>query len=182
MNLQLIIADSLAGDEKAKKIIYDKIYSTIYATCMKYSPTEGEDYTQDCLIRVFDILHLFTGDSVKHLCGWVKRICINYVLVEKKRKKIKISWEANITNVPYEESVSNELKYTDEEVQNAIDKLSKHHRTIFNLFVREGYSHKEIGEKLNIDDNASKASLYLAKKRLKALLEKADNKQENTTL
>lgn len=175
MDLRPIITKALDGDEKSRKIIHDTIFSTIYATCNKYSPTEGEDYTQDCLIRIFDILHLFTGNSIKHLCGWSKRISINYVLSEKKRNKIKISWEANISNIPYDDSKINDLRYNEEEIQTAIDKLTTHHRTIFNLFVREGFSHKEIGEKLNIDDTVSKASLYLAKKRLKKLLEKANN-------
>lgn len=171
MNVSPIIKKALSGDEKSKTLIYENIYTTVYGTCMKYSKTEGEDYSQDCFIRIFDVLHLFNGESLKHLRGWCKRICVNLVLSDLNKKKIKYSWDSLISNIPNDDSISHtEMIYSEDEIEIAIDQLSKKQRNVFNLFVREGYTHKEIGWKLNMDEKTSKSNLYLAKNRLKVLL------------
>lgn len=103
--------------------------------------------------------------------GWMRRIAVNECLMLIRKKKmlmIDIDGAREISNK--EQSIADILEYN--ELLEILDELPTGYRTVFNLFVIEGYKHREIAEKLEISINTSKSQLILAKKRLAEILNK----------
>ncbi len=159
-----------AGDNKAFKKIYDKHSPTMYSICLRYMTNEDEakDALQEGFIKVFKNISSFSFTGSFE--GWMKRIFVNssIELIRKRRKHLDVS-ELN----------SNEIKLTAqiptgeldaEKMMKVVQNLPEGYRTVFNLFVVDGFSHKEISEKLNINENTSKSQLFKARKQLQTWL------------
>ncbi len=140
---------------------------------MRYMKNEVD--AEDALIKgfykIFKNLHLFKGEGSFE--GWMKRIVINECLM-LLRKNHNINMMVAIDDT----SVMNTLKVdfvdnlTYQEVLALLDELPVGYRTVFNMYVIEGYKHREIGEALGISINTSKSQLILAKKKLQQLVKK----------
>jgi len=137
---------------------------------LKYAPnrTEAEDSLQDAFITIFKRIEQYEGKGSFE--GWMKRITVNTVL-QKYRKK-------RLFDIPNEE----QLEAVDEiEVENVdvplqyllqiVQELPDRYRLVFNLYVLDGYSHKEIAEMLDISDGTSKSNLARARMILKTKIE-----------
>ena len=141
--------------------------------CLRYMKNEVD--AEDALIKgfykIFKNLHSFKGEG--SLEGWMKRIVVNECLM-LLRKNHNINMMVAIDDA----SVMNSLKVdfvdnlTYKEVLALLDELPVGYRTVFNMYVIEGYKHREIGEKLGISINTSKSQLILAKKKLQQLVKK----------
>jgi RNA polymerase sigma-70 factor (ECF subfamily) len=132
---------------------------------------DAEDALIKGFYKIFKNLHSFKGEG--SLEGWMKRIVVNECLM-LLRKNHNINMMVAIDDA----SVMNSLKVdfvdnlTYEEVLALLDELPVGYRTVFNMYVIEGYKHREIGEKLGISINTSKSQLILAKKKLQQLVKK----------
>ena len=173
MTLEKNIKKALDGDELANKIIYDKIYKVIYKSCSMFSTNkyDTEDKIQDCMIKIFDVLDLFYGKTDEDLGRWVNRIAINHNIDRHRKKKPNLTNRVEFVDPAFDD-YNEEVKYEQEEMLEAIGKLSDKYQAIFNMFVLDGYSHREISKILNMPDDSSKAIFYLAKNKLKRILEK----------
>ena len=101
--------------------------------------------------------------------GWIRRIMVNESLMFlRKRKPTEEAYEPREGDAKQTINVVDDLQAAD--ILKLLDQLPNGYRTIFNLYVIEGYKHREIAEKLNISINTSKSQLILAKKRMKELL------------
>lgn len=173
IDLQETIESCLKKDNKAYKALYDSMYSTVYKTCMRYSPNEmvAKDYIQECFIRIFDKLEMFIGDTMAELGAWVKRVCINYCIDQARGFKPTFCEHVEVNRLSSETS-NHDLggEFTLSEILNAIHKLSPRYKTVFNMFVLDGYTHEEITRELGLNPGASKANLFKAKRRLKEIL------------
>jgi RNA polymerase sigma-70 factor (ECF subfamily) len=166
-HLQQLIQQCLNGHEKARRELYDLFASGMYAICLRYSKDENaaKDVFQDGFIRVYRYLKDYKGAGSFE--GWMKRIFVNTSL-EHLRKNNK--WL--FTSEPGEDLLSDgvqpsayeHLAYQD--LIRLISALPDGYRTVFNLFVIEGYSHKEIAEMLNISESTSKTQLFKARRQL----------------
>jgi len=163
----------LIKDNKAQDELYNMMYSTVFNTCMRYAPNEatGKDYIQECFIKIFDKIDLFIGDTVAELGAWVKGLCIHYCVDQTRALKIKYSENTDLSKFESDDSEYDlESQYTLSEIFNAIHLLSPKYKTIFNMFVLDGYSHNEITKELGLNPGTSKATLFKAKKKVKEIL------------
>lgn len=139
--------------------------------CLKYSrnKTEAEDNLHDSFITIFDKLDQFRFKGSFE--GWIKRIAVNTVL-QKYRKEQHL----NVVSENIEDEMEVDTEGTDISLSTLlgyIQELPHKYRLTFNLYVLDGYSHKEIGEMLGTSIGTSKSNLARAKAILRDKIEKA---------
>lgn len=139
---------------------------------------EAEDVMIHAFYKIFDKIDSYNGDGSFE--GWMKRILVNEALMHiRKRNNLHLAVEVQDIDVPETTNVVDQLQYEDLLV--LLEQLPVGYRTIFNLYVIEGYKHREIAELLDISINTSKSQLILAKKRMKKLVETFElKKKENS--
>jgi len=154
----------------AQKKLYEEYYDVLMGICLRYASTyiEAEDVLHESFIKIYKNIDKYKpGTSLK---GWMSRIVVNTSIDHyRKRSKRKTVGLDNVfhlkTNAP---SVLETLSV--EEIIGAMHQLSSMYRTIFNMFVVEGYPHKIIAKKLNISESTSRSNLVKARKKLKEIL------------
>jgi RNA polymerase sigma-70 factor (ECF subfamily) len=169
-----IIEGCMNGDRKFHEILYHTLSSKMFSVCLRYANeyNSAEDLMQDGFVKVFNNIHKFRGEGSFE--GWVRRIFVN-TCIEHFRKKSNMYVVAETEVLHYEYYEDNALqKLMKEDLVKMIQTLSTGYRTIFNLYVMEGYSHKEIAELLNISEGTSKSQLararYLLQKKVAELM------------
>lgn len=134
-----------------------------YAICMRYTHdmAEAEDILQDGFVKIFKSMDSFTRAGSFE--GWMKRIIVN-TAIEYFRKRTNLY---SITEFEHAESVSYDEQTIENIAAGDILKLIKElpigYRTVFNLYAIEGFSHKEIGDMLEISEGTSKSQLARAR-------------------
>ncbi|MBT8232942.1 MAG: sigma-70 family RNA polymerase sigma factor [Saprospiraceae bacterium] len=162
-------------DPLAQKALYDKFSPVLYGICLRYlkNTTEAEDVLIESFYKIFNKINQFKSQGSFE--GWMKRIVINESLM-KIRKKNNLSLHVEIEKAYYvneKSRVISDINY--KELLQLLEDLPTGYRTIFNLYVIEGYKHREIAEKLGISINTSKSQLILAKKKMRDLYKKKHN-------
>ena len=177
MNLDKSFIDKLVKkDEKAQKAFYQLLAPKMYGICLRFAANraEADDILQEGFIRVFTHLKDYRGEG--SLEGWVRKTIVNTAInFYKKRMKRGSNTELeNIRNRPDEHYYVIE-KMAADDILDLIRELPDGYRTVFNLNVIEGYTHKEIGQMLDISENTSKSQLSRARaslqKKLKVIKE-----------
>ncbi len=175
-----LIKACVNGERKSQQILYQSFYGKMLGICTRYANdiNEAKDILQDGFIKVF--IKLNTFENKGSLEGWVRRIVINNAIDHvRKKKDFLVNFDdeetifENVKNGYYDEFEPE--KYSDlkaEKIIKLVQKLSPAYRIVFNMFVIENYSHKEISEKLNISVGSSKSNLAKAKLKLKELIKK----------
>ncbi len=171
-----IIQLILTGDKKAFRILYDKYKRRYMLTCLRYvkSKSDAEDVVQDAFVQIYRDLHQFNEEKGKFYT-WSNRVVINTCL-QKLRKKSVLNVFTDIMEYGQKFSI-NAMAIENlnlEDLTKLIQKLPKGYRTVFNLYVIDGYTHKEIAEMLQISESTSKTQLMRAKKLLKTDLSKVE--------
>lgn len=169
----IILKGCLKGDRNAQKALYEKYKVPMFRVCLRYAQSrqEAEDMLQDGFIKVFSDLHQFRSDGA--LGGWIRRVMVNIALMQiRKRKNLfsSIEIEQVADDFTTDENIFAEMNA--KALTRLIQKLPPGYRVVFNMYVVEGYPHKEIAEKLNISINTSKSQLSKAKAMLRKMLEK----------
>lgn len=170
-----LIAACRKGDSKAQREIYEKYSPLMFAVCRRY--VEQLDAAEDILIcgftKAFQKIDQFKGEGSFE--GWIRRIMVNEALSHIRKNK-SMYLEVEIEKAEREPDmglISQQLEV--EDLQKLIDRLPSGYRTVFNLYAIEGYSHKEIAERLEISENTSKSQLSRARTHLQKLLVEAEN-------
>ena len=128
----------------------------------------AEDVMIDGFVKVFKNLRSFRFEGSFE--GWIRRILVNESLMWlRKRHNFNISIESS--NIEIKTTITAQDKLQEQDILKLLDKLPIGYRTVFNLYVIEGYKHREIAEILGVSINTSKSQLILAKKRLKSMIE-----------
>lgn len=157
----------LVSDRKAQFQFYDKYAPKLFGICMRYAKntTDAEDILQEGFIKIFKYLSDFRGEG--SLEGWMRRIIVTTALNFYKRKNL-LNKDIDPDDVKIALPSDHEIlaKMTQEEILKLVQELPTGYRTVFNLNTIEGYSHKEIGEMMNISVNTSKSQLSRAKSSL----------------
>ena len=153
-----------AKDKMAQKALYDKYAIKMMRTCLRYlnDEMEAEDAVIDGFMKIYSKIDTFEYRGKGSLEGWIKRIMVNEsLMLLRKRKMDQVELEKVHDLSSAEEDIESQLM--EETIVNVIQQLPTGYRTVFNMYVVEGYSHKEIGEKLNISENTSKSQLSKAR-------------------
>lgn len=164
----------------AQKALFDKYSGLMLSICNRYihDRLEAEGTMVTAFVKIFEKINQYSGEGSFE--GWIRRITVNESLTYIRKNK-NMSLNIDIEEVyenPQFEKLEDHLEA--EDLLNLIDKLPVGYRTVFNLYAIEGYSHKEIGEKLAISENTSKSQLSRARSYLqKQLLELEQNLKVN---
>lgn len=168
-----LVKRCLDREKGATDEFYRRFASKMFGVCLRYarSRVEAEDLLQEGFIKVFSSLSTFRCDG--SLEGWVRRIIVNNSINYYRQKSpwfedVETSKDANRETAEYD--VVSALSA--DELLAIIQQLPEGYRMVFNLYVIEGFLHKEIAEMLNISENTSKSQLLKARK---ALQEKLKN-------
>ena len=164
------------GDRKAQYELYEKYAPLMFSVCRRYvvQLQEAEDILVCGFTKVFQKLDQFKGQGSFE--GWVRRIIVNEALSFIRRNK-SMYLEVEIDKASREpdfQKMSDQLEV--EDLEKMIDRLPMGYKTVFNLYAIEGFSHKEIAEKLGISENTSKSQLSRARVHLQQLLLSAEQK------
>jgi RNA polymerase sigma factor (sigma-70 family) len=163
--------DALKKREKwAQKIVYEELYQEMLLVCMRYANNRDHaiDVMHDAFIKVFKNIEKYQiGTSFNQ---WVKRIMIN-TSIDQYRKEVRRRTEDldNAFNFKSKQVTAIE-QLSEKEILSGIQKLSPVYKIVFNLYVIEGFSHKEIGEKIGINESTSRSNLVKARTKLKEIL------------
>ncbi|MBX2828328.1 MAG: sigma-70 family RNA polymerase sigma factor [Flavobacteriaceae bacterium] len=175
MTLQQLIEECKRHDAKAQEALYRQYSGVLFGICLKYSPNraEAEDSLQDAFITIFNRVEQYQGKGSFE--GWMKRITVNTVLQKYRKKKVfDISNEEQLQDAEVEvETTQVPLDF----LLKIVQELPDRYRLVFNLYVLDGYSHKEIAKMLGISDGTSKSNLARARMILKKKVESFLNDQ-----
>ena len=167
------IKQCIHNDRVAQKELYDLYKTNMFVLCMRYfsEQEEAKDALQEGFIKVFRDLYQY--DSSKGALGsWIRRVMVNTCLEKLRKNKVNFQPIDDIKNmVGYESSILSDLMIKD--LTKLIQLLPIGYRTVFNLYVVEGYTHNEISEQLKISENTSKTQLMKAKNMLRNKIEAA---------
>lgn len=162
------------NDREAQYRLYNLLSGKMFAVCLRYAKNReaAEDLLQDGFVKVFTSLDKYRGEG--HFEGWVRRIIVN-TAIESYRKSTKmfpvVSTDDIKEDVP---ETTEDISLEMEDLMKCINSLSVGYRTIFNLYVVEGYSHKEIAEMLDITEGTSKSQLARARYILMEMIKKSE--------
>lgn len=148
------------------------------AICYRYAKDsdEAQDMVQNGFIKVFKKLDVYNFEG--SLEGWIRRIMVNTAIDQirkNKRNPFLIEDEERVQNVEEDVPFSTEedefySKLKAKTAIKAISELSPAYRMVFNMYVIEGFTHKEIADYLGISEGTSKSNLAKAKQKLRAQL------------
>ncbi len=156
--LNSIIQKAVKGDEKAQETLFKNFYSIMMNICYRYSDHQNEatDLLQEGYIKIFQNIHQYNFDGSFE--GWMKRIMVNsaidYLRKNKKHQGISIDDvnDISLNKFNYNDAIGN---LTSGELMSLLNKLPPMSRTVFNMFVFDGYTHAEIAKTLNIKEGTS---------------------------
>lgn len=158
-----LIVGCLEGNRRMQEELYRRFSPRMYAVCLRYAGNseEAQDILQEGFIKVFKKLDSFRSEGSFE--GWVRRIFVNTAIEHFRRKRY-------LMPVTEKEENTLEGKYTsalddlaEKDIMALIQELSPGYRTVFNMYVVEGYTHKEIADMLGISEGTSKSQLSRAK-------------------
>jgi len=138
------------------------------------SEAEAKDVFQEAYLKIFQKIHQFDFNKGS-IGGWTSKIVTN-LAIEKLRKNRVISsvGELPIALHPVaKESIISKLSA--DELLSIVHQLPDSYRIIFLLYIVEGYSHKEIAQKMNITESTSRSQLVRAKAKLRSLIQKKES-------
>ena len=182
---QLIIACK-KQDRNAQKVLYERYAPSMMTVCLRYSREEetARDLLHDGFIRAFTLIGSFKGKGSFE--GWLRRIFVNLALENYRKEKQMNRFLEEYGLFHNEDQVEPDDDPLDigdisrEEVMAMIRDLPPGYRTVFNLFIFEEMSHREIAELLGINEAASRSQFFRAKsmlqKKISALLDKYSNR------
>lgn len=180
MSLEQLIINCKKNDTKAQSQLYKLFSSKLFSVCLKYSRNyaEAEDNLHDSFMAIFKKIKQYNGKGSFE--GWIKRITINTALQRYREK--------SVFKIVNEENIEDELvEIEDDDISidyllKIIQELPDRYRLVFNLYVLDGYSHKEVAEMLNINVGTSKSNLARARLILKEKIEDYKAREQSQLL
>lgn len=165
------------GDRIAQTHIYQRYAPVILAITRRYTgqTEDAEDVMMETFMSVFTKIQDYSGKGSFE--GWMRRIAVTQSLMFLRKKRIRWTEMTENQDIADPKTVLDQIY--EYEILGLLDHLPAGYRTIFNLYVIEGYKHREIADMLEISINTSKSQLILAKKRMAELIQKK-NQDERT--
>jgi RNA polymerase sigma factor (sigma-70 family) len=176
-----LLRGCIEGNRRMQEELYRRFSPRMYAVCLRYAGNaeEAEDILQEGFIKVFKKLDSFRSEGSFE--GWVRRIFVNTAIEHFRRKRY-------LMPITEKEENTIEGKYTTvlddlgaKDIMALVQELSPGYRTVFNMYVVEGYTHKEIADMLGISEGTSKSQLSRAKVILQDMVRTFIDKQRGVT-
>ncbi len=173
-----VISAAAKGDVKAFKQVFDYYLPKMRPVASRYAQTsiEVDDILQESFVKVFHNLKNFKFEG--SFDGWIKRIVVNTALAILKKNKTNFDFDNidDLQELDIPTDTEDELEDINaSEILLIISKLPPGYKIVFNLYVLEDYSHKEIADTLGISEGSSRSQYSKAKKMIKKLLVKQHN-------
>ena len=158
-----LISGCMEGNRRMQEELYKRFSPRMYAVCLRYagSSEEAEDILQEGFIKIFKKLDSFRGEGSFE--GWIRRIFVNTSIEHFRRKRYLQPVTEKEENTLEGNSLSALDGLAEKDILGLVRQLSPGYRTVFNMYVVEGYTHKEIGDMLGISEGTSKSQLSRAK-------------------
>ena len=161
------------GDRLAQKELYEKYSRRMMGVCLRYVGDRemARDLLQDGFVKVFLSIDSYSG--LGSFEGWMRKIFVNCAL--EHLRKADVLRDASDLDYSSEQIQSDDSILSDisaGELLEMVQKLPEGFRFVFNMFVIEGYSHKEIGEMLHITESSSRSQLTRARQMLRKMIER----------
>jgi len=173
-NLAEIVNRCKQNDSKAQELLFTSYSKSLYGICCRYikNRDDAEDVLQDSFIKIFLNLNKFKAEG--NFEGWMKRITVNTALTYlKEKQKIKFESADKLFIVDeVETDIEEDIKA--EYILECLNELPTGYRTIFNLYLVEGFSHKEIADQLGIKESTSRSQYSKARQYLIELINKKE--------
>ena len=174
-----LIRGSINGDRRMQELLYKTFSAKMYGVCLRYAGNaeDAQDILQEGFIKVFRNLDRFRAEGSFE--GWIRRIFVNTAIEHYRR---------TVNMYPVSESQENNVEDKDwsafdklavKDLMKLIQDLSPGYRAVFNLYVVEGYTHKDIAAMMGISEGTSKSQLARAKAILKNVIT-GKQKESNT--
>jgi len=171
LSQQELIDGCIRGRRECTGALYSYFSPKMFGICLRYANDyhSAEDILQEGFIKVFHNIDRFRSEGSFE--GWMKRIFIN-TAIEYYRKQNNHNGHAELEMVAMQHIPETALEnLATQDLLKLIQRLSPGYRTVFNLYVIEGYSHKEVAKMLGISEGTSKSQLARAKGLLKKMVE-----------
>ena len=173
-NLDLLIQGCLKKDRQSQKLLYRQFYGYAMSVCMRYTRNRDDavEVLNDSFLKVF--LRLEQYDRKRDFKSWFRKILVNSS-IDKLKKEMKNKNQIQIEDLEIaSKSISQQEAYSQNDLLSLVQKLSPAYRSVFNLYVIDGYNHEEIAAMLGISAGTSKSNLAKARMRLREFLVKID--------
>lgn len=169
-NEEEVVQGCIDQDRHYQRLLYEHFYGSMMAVCMRYTSDreEARDVLHEGFMKVYKNLNRFKRGT--NLGAWIRRIMIN-TSIDHYRKHAKQPSFVEINQAVHEADVHDVVaEMSADEILAFVQKLSPAYRTVFNLYVIEGFSHKEIGKTLGISEGTSKSNLAKARAKLQQMI------------
>lgn len=162
------------NDRQAQKAVYERFAGKMLSVCCRYvrDRMEAEDVLVTAFTKVFERIGQFKAEGSFE--GWIRRVVVNEALTYLRRNR-SMYLETDLEMADQEpdwKSLGTDLEAAD--LLKLVSDLPPGYRMVFNLYAIDGYSHKEIGEKLGITENTSKSQLSRARTMLQTRLQEME--------
>lgn len=161
------------GDQRSFQEIYDAIAGKMYSLCLRYAGNseDANDWFQESFVKLYRHLPNFRGDGSFE--GWARTIFVSTCIDGIKKRDLLLPVLPDGIDAAASGDLSGYDKLTNDDIMGYIQQLPTGYRTVINLYMVEGYTHKEIGELLKISEEGSRSQLHRARILLQKML--ADN-------
>ena len=175
--LSMHIEKCALNNRESQKKIYSSFYGYAMAVCDRYTNNQDDavEILNDGFMKIFKEIHRYKpayADVVSSFKGWLRKIMV-YTAIDHFRKNHKHQFTTDLNNGIVQvasggEDALDRISY--EEIIRSIQDLTPGYRTVFNLFIIEGFTHEEISERLGISIGTSKSNLAKARRQLQKIL------------
>jgi RNA polymerase sigma-70 factor (ECF subfamily) len=169
-NIKPLLERCLHAHRPSQKLLYQTYYGYGMSISLRYANNrdEASEILNDAFMKIFGNLKKF--DLGKPFKPWLRKILVNTAInhYHKKQRELHVEEMQNAKNESDTEKILSAISY--QEIITLLQELPPAYRTVFNLYVIEGYSHEEIATMLNIATGTSKSNLFKAKEQLKLIL------------
>jgi len=175
-DIETLIEGCIKGQRKYQEILHKAFYSKMLVVCLRYTQNraEAEDLLHDGFIKLYQKLSKYNYQGSFE--GWIRRIITNNAIdFIRKRKEFTTDFNESVnliedSNVSKNAEDAEFIKVKAQEIIKAIQQLTPAYKAVFNMYVLDDMSHKEIAERLNISVGTSKSNLFKAKLKIKEIL------------
>lgn len=167
-------------DQRAMSQLYQMYIEELSSVCYRYVPSESDakDVLQNSFVKIFTSVPTIDYRDEPSFRGWMKKVVVNEALTFLKEKKKLQFMAQEIDNLDVPDDEPSTERITADELHQLISELPDGYRTVMNLYVFEGYSHKKIAESLGFTPSTSASQLYFAKRLLSKKVKELLNKRK----
>jgi RNA polymerase sigma factor (sigma-70 family) len=165
-----LIEACISRERWAQQRLYEEYYPKMMGVCMRYANNDDDalDILHEGFIKVFK--HVSAYQPGTSLSAWIRRIMVN-TAIDYYRKTVRRRTEDIETAYNLSSSDADAISQCSErDILAAVKKLTPAYRAVFNMYVIEGFSHREIADQLEITESTSRSNLVKARLKLQAIL------------